>query len=316
MCYDLFVKNKWRELAVPWVVMALAALGLVLLADKFRTNQSVMPTLDTLTNESNDPGKFTNKEWGIDFEYLVEWGDVSLAERNYVVRENFVFETENKSISFLAYHRPTGSLAFVKNGEELPTFISDTKLPQQTLYVVDAAGQEAELYTIPPEGVEAFGQFMDLMFSPQGNFMSVQLSFWEWGSVKIFNIETGEAIDFPSSLGVVRIREHVHWSDDEQVLVIHSLYDEFGGDGLDGLLISEYGSPENLNVAFTRDSPEPPYPPLYSADGPANVMAIEDVDIEADGTVGSWQKFVLAIVIPIGKSPSQILLSMIPKLEY
>ena len=278
-------KNLELKLAAPaaliLIVLAIASLYYI------KSDRSPRPTV--LENQSNEQGRFVNEKENIDFSYPAEWGELTSSPR-YISDNSVGLKVENEEVEFVAWHRETGKLVFVTNGPEYFEGVrKGVKLPQQTLSVLNSDGTRKKLYTMPRQEVESSGSIGGLMFSPQGGYLIAEFFFWEWSSVKVFSVKTGENIlaslrtDPELNPFIADVAKDIAWASDEAVLVVKSSSNEFTGEGFDGLLISEYDSPQDLRKAFSASDIDAPVP-LISPDGyNINDLRISDLRIDANG---------------------------------
>lgn len=247
----------------------------------------------------------------IGFQAPPEWGQLTIDPDAKSNDENIYFKAQNPAITSIAMHKPSGKVAFIE--EKQTTYTAQPLQIESTLSVLLKDGNAKKIYKTPTEYVEASGGRIGLpSFSPTGRYIETSIATSiETHIIKIFDLTTSEDIlentcvenyktvkkcgpevsvylgkDGLNKIGV--LTRGTRWSEDEKLLILQSFPDFSGGPGFDGLLISEFGSPNKFAVAFDRKEINPPFPPEFQDDkyGSAmNHMNFSDFDFQPNGIV-------------------------------
>jgi len=273
-------------------------------------------------NESFSDGKYLNREWGIDFTYPKEWGTLDLDEYEGstapydLTRETVHFRSTNPEIVQVALHVPSGTIVFLKKGDASEESIFTIEPPRgRELYRLLPDGSTENVYTIPESYIQfgSLGAFSYVRFSPSGRYIYVPvITSIETSVEKAFDLQTkadlfgGKCYEVATQKVIAcpeRVYPHAspgagqytleeliegstfNWSEDENVLAVTSFGDYAGFSvGIDGLFVSDYGDPGQINVAFTRDNVSPP---LLNDPDQCGLcpLTIDDIAIDNEGIV-------------------------------
>ena len=267
-------------------------------------------------NESFSDGRYLNREWGIDFTYPKEWGTLVLDEYEGSTnpydlnRETIHMKAMNPRVAQISFHVPSKTIVFIeREGTE------EERPYGKELFKLLEDGSTQHVYALPQSYADWGGRgvFSYVYFSPSGRYAVIEvITSIETSVTKVFDLETGRDLfggvclnddrdnlidclpgQGPHGLGedsrptleeFIGFRTLIHWSDDEQILVLESYPNYIGGDGLDGLFISDYGEPGKINIAFTRDKASPPL--LNDVDQCGLCpLTIDEIEIHKEGMV-------------------------------
>lgn len=191
---------------------------------------------------------YTSEEYGIQFKYPSEWGNLEF--RFYSPLDDvYILKPENEKFDLIFYHQPSGVIAFIERGEQYKLAFGEEEKEnyQEILKIIGQDKKIKTLYTIPPQNVEWGGKIIDVSISPNGKYVFLGKVGYESYTPLIFNIQTGKNIIENLPIWFRDLKESVYWSPNNRVLVIQSILNEFGGEGSNGVFVSDYDNPDNLN---------------------------------------------------------------------
>ena len=190
---------------------------------------------------------YENKELKIVFEYPKEWGQLTFESK--VENDIYSFKSSNEDIKLVLYHKPTKMIVFVAKGKEYE-LVYGGKSAQEILKIIYPDKRTKTLYTVPPESVKWYGKIGNVQISPNGKYISFIYSAYEFSEPKMFNIETHQNILKGLPVWFEEPKRNIFWSPNNEVLAIRSEMNQFGGEGICGLFVSEYGNPDKLNKVW------------------------------------------------------------------
>jgi hypothetical protein len=219
-------------------------------------NKIISPPVNQTQNQKETDGTptvslldwetYRNEEYGIEFQYPVDWGTIVFQSKKN--NEVYIFDYQNETSTAIFYHEPSGELAFIAKGEKYSLAYGGQDY-QDILKVIFPDKKIKTIYTIPPETVSWYGNIANINFSPDGKYVYFGITFYEGYDSMMINIDSG--INIIESYNIIlNPYRDVYWSSDNKVLVIRSEHDDFGGGGVAGLFISDYDNPEKLNKVF------------------------------------------------------------------
>jgi len=217
---------------------------------------------DTSTGSVQAWQTYRNEEYGLEFDYPSNWGELTLESKK---NDNYNFNSSNKTIIEIKYYKPRGVLAFITKGTIHRKRDESVKItPEEGFEVCDYVlkviyqnGQIKTIYTeenkpredndkiiYPYAGGKKIG---GISFQPNEKYIRLGWSAYAWHGSYLLNMNTGKDI-----LASYSIRYgDIYWSPDNKVLAAKSHVNEVGGDGVEGLFVSDYGNPEKLNEVFS-----------------------------------------------------------------
>lgn len=205
--------------------------------------------------ENQDWKTYINQEHNIQFDYPSSWGDLKLISKE---SDNlYHLEAGNTLIGDILYHALSRRTAFIEKGAkeyELPD--SGEKTRQEILKVILPARTIKTIMAVPENPEEGklilYNTIKDFNFSPSGNYITADVVGWEWLIPYIFETVSGvNLLSDKEEIWYDGSSESVLWADDDKALVIRSYLNDFGGEGLDSVFVSDYGNPKALNQVFT-----------------------------------------------------------------
>ena len=204
--------------------------------------------LQEVSNLKNPNWKtYENKELKIVFEYPKEWGQLTFESK--VENDIYSFKPLNEDIKTILYHKPTKMIVFVAKGKEYE-LVYGGKSVQEILKIIYPNKEIKTLYAVPPESVKWYGRIGNVQISPNGKYISFIYSAYEFSEPKMFNIETHQNILKGLPVWFEEPKRSIFWSPNNEVLAIRSETDQFGGKGICGIYVSEYGNPDKLNKVW------------------------------------------------------------------
>ena len=205
---------------------------------------------------------YRNEEYGFEFDYPSNWGELTLESKK---NDNYNFNSSNKAIIEIKYYKPRGVLAFITKGTIHREADESVKItPEEgfevcdyVLKVIHQNGQIKTIYTeenkpredndkiiYPYAGGKKIG---GISFQPNEKYIRLGWSAYANYGSYLLNMNTGKDIlaSYPIWNG------DIYWSPDNKVLAVKSHINEYGGDGVEGLFVSDYGNPEKLKEVFS-----------------------------------------------------------------
>lgn len=240
------------------IIVLVVALGAGILIWQFWPTEEatiVEPVLDS-GNELEGWLTYQDEESGIGFNYPDAWGLITFkSQEDHVVR----FSASYESIYGIWYHMLSGNIFFIERGEFFDSPDDSWGEPgyQGVVKVIYPEGGEKTIYSDKRDDVVCHysGPTRDIAISPDGNYFSISRRF----SAFMMNVETTEKITDRVLLlesgteytsGLLFNESDVYWSPDNQVLAIRSHMEQYGGEGTEGLFVSDYGNPDALNGVY------------------------------------------------------------------
>ncbi len=207
----------------------------------------------TITNRekieygTGDWNIYKNTDYGLNFEYPKNWGAITLKSQ----KDNGVcaFSPQNETRTTIIYHKPSGITAFIDKGEKYALAYGGEGY-QDILKVIYPDKEIKIIYTMPPDRVEWYGGIIDINFSPNGKYVYFGIFMYESYDCMMLNIDSGLNITDCNNIRYSPYGD-VYWSSNNKVLAIKSEHSDFGGEGVDGLFVSDYDNPEKLNEVFS-----------------------------------------------------------------
>jgi len=211
------------------------------------------------SDEISDWRVYKNQEYGLEFEYPGEWGEITFESQK--TGELFIFNSPEEKIGGIWYHQLSGMMAFIEYGRKFYLLSIGEERYQEMLKVIDQDKMRKLVYTgDAPEqgedwGVRWRGNISEINFSPDGKYIALRDSGYDWSELKILEIQSGKMIlDDYNVWCCGWLRDNIHWSSDSKILVIESEIDWAGGRGApEALFVSDYNHPEILNKVFDVD---------------------------------------------------------------
>ena len=150
---------------------------------------------EIILDETANMKIYRNEEYGLEFLYLRDWGEIELKSQKNDVYE---FASPNKLILEIKYHKPSKYLAFITKGKihrEAKEPAGEYPMPDEVevcdyvLKVIDQEGKIKNVYTKEnsPEIIDGqlvypyFGGFRitNINFSPNGKYIALNLYGYE-----------------------------------------------------------------------------------------------------------------------------------------
>jgi len=191
---------------------------------------------------------YMNEEQGFEFKYPKDWGDITFKSQE---DEVYTFESQNEKIEVILYHKSSGIIVLVEKGEKYKLAYGGEDY-QDILKVIDQNKKIKTLYTVSPEDVKFYGKIGKINISPNGKYISFIFSAYEYSKPLMINIEIGQNIFEGVSIWFDNPKESIYWSLNNEVLAIKSEINEFSGEGICGVFVSDYGNPDKLNEVFSN----------------------------------------------------------------
>lgn len=142
---------------------------------------------------------------------------------------------------------PSGDRVRVLNGDSYVRIdIPEYSYHEQFIQHVGKDGTIKEVLHHVPRHLPSGVATSTLEISPDGNYVSFTVYYYESGKSYLININTGENI-----FDVYRIQHaKTLWPENEKFVVIHSYFSGMDGSGVNGLFVSEWGKPGLLRKVF------------------------------------------------------------------
>jgi hypothetical protein len=197
---------------------------------------------------------YRNEEHGFQFKYPEMWGPITLeSQEDRIVH----FSASNELIYGIWYHVLSGNIFSVEQGEffDLPEGHYGESGYQGVVKMIFPGKSIKTIYADKRDDVIYFNPTRHITISPDGNYVSVSKRF----SAFMINVEMGEIITGRVRLiedgseytdGLLFDENDIYWSSDNQVLAIRSHVELYGGSGIDGLFVSDYGNPDMLSGVY------------------------------------------------------------------
>lgn len=195
---------------------------------------------------------YKNQKYKIQFKYPKEWGNLTLRSKE---NQLYVLKPENEKVQIVFYHKPSGVIAFIERGEKYK-LVHEGENYQEILKVIDQNKRIKTIYIVPPQKVEWYGNIGRVNISPNGKYIAFILFGYESSTPFMFNIETGRNIFEGLPIWFDNPAEKIYWSKNNKVLVVKSERNEFGGEGMVGLFVSDYDNPDKLGLVFSLSPKE------------------------------------------------------------
>jgi hypothetical protein len=192
---------------------------------------------------------YRNEEYGFEFEYPKDWGDIIFKSQKS--NEVYTFDSPNETIEAILYHKPSGVIAFIMRGEKYEPVYGGENY-QDILKIIYPDKETKTIYTVSPEMTKWYGKIGSINISPNGKYIVFILSAYESSEPIMINIETGKNIFEGLSIWFNDPDESIYWSPNNEVLAIESEINEFAGLGICGIFVSDYGDPVKLNEVFSN----------------------------------------------------------------
>ena len=100
---------------------------------------------------------YTNEEYGFEFEYPINWGEITFESQK--TSEVHAFSSENEKIIKFWYHESSGILAFITQGEERAVLTSrngDFDNYQDILKIIYPDKKIKTIYTVSPDALQFY----------------------------------------------------------------------------------------------------------------------------------------------------------------
>ncbi len=201
--------------------------------------------------EMGDVRFYKDENYGIEFEYPKEWGSLAFLsiEKDAMDNKIYLFAASGELISTLYYHQGSKIIAFIENGEKYEKAYGG-KPYQEILKVILPKKEIKTIYTMPEERVKWSGEIQKVNLSPDGKYIYFSIFIYESYDCMMVNIDSGLNI---TNCNIILYDPYkdVYWSLNNKLLAIRSEHSDFGGEGVDGLFVSDYDNPEQLNEVFS-----------------------------------------------------------------
>lgn len=189
--------------------------------------------------------KYSNKDLNLSFEYPPILGDITFSKVDDR-KSNYIFSSSNKSFLVVSYNPVSGNIAALLDGETIVD--SKSNYNKNTLKIFLADKTEKDIYKTPDKSDDR--KIADAYFSPNGDYLSIDVVMYEGARSVLINIKSGQVTDIN---GRVYISSNEYgssngyaWSPDGKSLAIHTM-NGFEDAGNEGVLVSDYGNPEKIN---------------------------------------------------------------------
>ena len=265
-------KKGITQLTILLVFVILILVGVVCYLIWGVRKQPTTPTPLTTSHETTNWDTYRNEEYGFEFKYPKEWGElkIELPENvsdsyfkeiltQQIQKDVFSFTSGNSEIVKVWYHSPSNTLAFIKKGKEITT-IDETSYYQGRLF----AGKDLNfslIFEVPEQIAKWHSTISYLSFSPDGKYIAFNLSEWESSSPYIINLQTKKDIlevfvadkerPWLREVYVENLFEDIIWSPDSKNLAVISTFPEIGGYGMEAVIVSDFQNPDKLNVVYS-----------------------------------------------------------------
>lgn len=189
----------------------------------------------------------------LEFQYPEEWGELLYGDRllyGNSMGSRIYYLPQYQKIKGIWYHKPSNTLAFIERGEKYYVY-SYGEIYREILKVIRPNKEIKIIVSSVEEGTKQgyFNGIAPVNFSPDGEYIYVSISGYDDSKSMIVNIENGLNITKDYDI-VFDIYKNVVWSPDNKILAIKSGggcgLRGYGGGGVEGVFVSEYGKPEKL----------------------------------------------------------------------
>jgi len=213
-----------------------------------------LETIIPLSIEISGWNTYTNQEYGLTFEYPKEWGNIQI--ESLKTNGLYPLTSSNAAIEKAWYHQPSGKLIFISRGP-LCTSYGGSQFYEQTLAVLDQKGIKGKIILEKPTTIGGgyCRQISAVNLSPNGKYAYAEILSYENYELRIINIQTGVNIIEGRNV-LFNTFDDIVWSPDNNLLAIKSQFDfsGFGGGGINGVFLSAYNKPEQLNQIFSLNN--------------------------------------------------------------
>jgi hypothetical protein len=211
---------------------------------------------DVKKDETADWKTYRDEEYGFEFAYPKEWGDIQVGSPK--TSGFYPLISSDKITEKAWYHQPSGKLVFIRKGNSCLLYGGD-QFYKQTLIVLD---QERKEKIILENSAKFTGNWdycrkiSAVNLSPNGKYAYVIILGWEDEEPRIINIETGVNIIEGHNImfGEHTLYNNIVWSPNNSLLAIKSEFSAFSGEGLSGVFLSAYNKPEQLSPIFSLNN--------------------------------------------------------------
>ena len=214
------------------------------------TLKLITPLAEIPIQEIDNQRIYKSENYGIEFKYPTEWGSLALQSIRNDTGDNKIyrFATAGESDFTLYYHQPSGMIALIMEGEKYDLAYGGGS--RQDILQVYKDKKIKTIYSVSPEAVSWYGEIGSINLSPHGKYIYFTIYGYESYDCMMVNIDSGLNI---TDCDTIRYSpyEDVYWSPNNKVLAIRSEHSDFGGEGVDGLFVSDYDNPEKLNEVFS-----------------------------------------------------------------
>lgn len=198
-----------------------------------KTESDVSEVVEEGTKEEESEPKQFN-EWGYEI-FTEPW------IQNKVCN---IFPGE-KEVLFMAQNEESGNIAYIEADKgECGTMREVGYYYLERLVLVTQDGKKV---VNPPYNGLIFRKALNI--SPQGGYVAYNLHGYEWTEPQIANMKTGEVITDVFKDTSFDLK-NIIWDEDERYIVIKSTLNDFGGEGFEGIIASEYENPDVLKTAI------------------------------------------------------------------
>lgn len=242
-----FTYHFWRDDTHRWTARPESV---DLFLKMLSTLKFVESITEISTQEIDNERIYRNEIYGIEFKYPKEWDSLALQS---ITKDNmdskiYRFAATGELVSSLYYHQPSEMIAFIAKGEKYNLAYGGGS--RQDILRIYQGKEIKTIYTVSPDWVKWYGRIGSINFSPNGKYIYFGMSGYESYDCMMVNVDSGLNI---TDCNIIRYYpyEDVYWSPNNKVLAIESVHSAFGGEGIGGIFVSEYGNPEKLNEVFS-----------------------------------------------------------------
>lgn len=212
------------------------------------------PLTKISVQEADGQRIYRNESYGIEFRYPREWGSLALES---IKQDNngskiYRFDASGELISKVYYHKPSNLIALITKGGKYDLLNGGSS--RQDILQVYKDGKSKTLYTISPEETQWYENIYNVDFSPDGEYIYFDIFGWEWSYNKLLATDNGPNVIVSNKENcdvLFSSYRDVYWSQNNKVLAIRSYREDMGGEGTDGLFVSDYRKLEKLNQVLT-----------------------------------------------------------------